>query len=735
MKPSVQEWGRTLSFVHKSSLGCVNRVNISQMKIGIILLQLLLIVWATPLFATLTLKEVPLKELKPTREQRQSTLIINNVVGKYHYKKSVLDDGMSAAILERYLESLDANRRYFTQKDVDRFTKKYRSRLDDSLRGAMLEPAFEIFITYRMRMEERVSHALELLGSDFNFKLDEVYRFDREDVPWAANKQELDEMWRKRVKNDVLGLKLTGKKIKEIKTTLRKRYGNTLHRTRQLASNDVYQLFINAYTQTIEPHTSYMLPRLAENFDISMRLSLEGIGAVLTVEDEYTVVLKTVPGGPAGQSGLVHPGDRITGVGQGNEGEVVDVVGWRLQDVVDLIRGPKGSVVRLQIVPEEGVSTGLSKTIVLVRNKIKLEDQAAKKSIIENPGGRTGVRIGVVDIPAFYRDFDGASQGNKDFRSTTRDVRKILKELAAEKVDGIVIDLRQNGGGSLTEATELTGLFIPSGPVVQVKDSTGSVDVERDTDPEQVYAGPLAVLVDRYSASASEIFAGAIQDYGRGIIIGEPTFGKGTVQTLIDLGRFVHNGGKKLGRLRLTMAQFFRIDGASTQFRGVVPDIIYPTASDSNDEGERSLDNALPWASIKALDHARGNLGPFDIYRSQHKNRIKSDVGFDYLVKQSEVLKKIRDEKVVSLNEEKRKQSWEQRKQANKDRKNRFFSSIGVKPADDGEDDQIADVKRKSAVEADLKVIREIGVKEAARILTDYITKSVPRAVMANQLR
>lgn len=702
------------------------------MKIGIILLQLMLIVWFSPLFAAQT--EVPLQELEPTREQRQSTLIINNVVSKYHYKKSVLDDEMSAAILQRYLESLDANKRYFTQEDIDRFTKQYHNRLDDSLRGAMLDPAFDIFITYRLRTEERASYAMELLDGDFNFDLDEEFRFNREDAPWAAHKKELDEIWRKRVKNDVLGLRLTGKKLDEIKTTLRKRYENTLHRTRQLASNDVYQIFINAYTQTIEPHTAYMLPRLAENFDISMRLSLEGIGAVLTVEDEYTVVLKTVPGGPAVQSGQVHPGDRITGVGQGKDGAIIDVVGWRLQDVVDLIRGPKGSLVRLQIIPEEGVATGLSKTIVLVRNKIKLEDQAAKKSVIEIPDGKTNLRIGVVDIPAFYRDFDGASQGDKDFRSTTRDVRKILKELAAEKVNGIVIDLRQNGGGSLTEATELTGLFIPSGPVVQVKDYTGSLDIEQDVDSEQVYAGPLAVLVDRYSASASEIFAGAIQDYGRGIIVGEPTFGKGTVQTLIDLGRFVHNGDNDLGRLRLTMAQFFRVDGASTQFRGVVPDIIYPTASESNDEGERSLENALPWASIKALEHARSNLGPFDAYRSLHSNRIKSDVGFDYLVKEDKVLKEIRDEKVVSLNEEKRKQSWEKRKQANKDRRNLFFKSIGAKPAYDGEDDDVDDVKKKSAAEADLKVIREIGVKEAARILADYITVSAPRAAMAAPL-
>ena len=560
------------------------------MKIGITLL--LLILWAAPLFSAQT--EVPLELLQPNEEHLQSTLLINNVVSRAHYKKVILDDIMSAAILKRYLDSLDANKRYFTQQEIDGFTNKYRDKLDNSLRGADLEPAFEIFKAYRKRMEERHVYALKMLDKDFNFDLDEKYRFDREDGPWAANKQVLDELWRKRIKNDILGLMLNGKKTEEIKKTLRKRYENSLHRTRQLASKDVFQIFINAYTLTIEPHTSYMLPRIAENFDISMRLSLEGIGAVLTTEDENTVVLKTVLGGPADLSGMVHPGDRITGVGQGKGGEIADVVGWRLQDVVDKIRGPKGSVVRLQILPEESGSTGAAKIIDIVRNKIKLEDQAAKKSVIEKPDGKTPVRIGVIEVPAFYRDFEGASRGQSDFRITTRDVRKILKDLKQDKIDGVVIDLRDNSGGSLTEATELTGLFIPSGPVVQVKDSTGSVEIERDMDPEQVYSGPLAVLVNRNSASASEIFAGAIQDYGRGLIVGEPTYGKGTVQTLIDLDRFVRSGGKKLGRLRLTMAQFFRVNGGSTQFRGVVPDIIYPTVSDSDDEGERSHDNALP---------------------------------------------------------------------------------------------------------------------------------------------
>jgi len=700
------------------------------MKIGITLLPLIL--WASPLFSAQT--EVPVELLQPQEEHLQSTLLINNVVSRAHYKKVVLDDTMSAAILKRYLESLDANKRYFTQQDIDGFTKKYSDKLDNSLRGADLDPAFEMFKAFRQRMEERHLYALKMLDKDFNFDLDESYGYDREDGPWAANKQELDELWRMRIKNDVLGLMLNGKKIEEIRKTLRKRYDNTLHRTRQLASKDVFQIFINAYTLTIEPHTSYMLPRLAENFDISMRLSLEGIGAVLTTEDENTVVLKTVPGGPADMSGMVHPGDRIVGVGQGKKGEISDVVGWRLQDVVEKIRGPKGSVVRLQMLPEESGPSGAAKTIEIVRNKIKLEDQAAKKSIIEKPDGKSAVRIGVIEVPAFYRDFEGASKGQSDFRSTTRDVRKILKELEQDKVDGVVIDLRENSGGSLTEATELTGLFIPSGPVVQVKDSTGSVEIERDMDPEQVYSGPLAVLVDRNSASASEIFAGAIQDYGRGLIIGEPTYGKGTVQTLIDLDRFVRNG-KNLGRLRLTMAQFFRVNGGSTQFRGVVPDIIYPTVSDSDDEGERSHDNALPWAKIDEVKHSLYKLGPLDIFRKQHQERIKSDAGFNFLIQERDVLSDIRKEKSVSLNLEKRKQEWEKRKQEKKERKNLFFASVGIKPAYDVGDDSKFTSKKRNALETDQKVIKKIGLKEAASILSDYIAITAPRAAMSSQAK
>ncbi len=670
---------------------------------------------------------VPFDELKPTREQRQATLIIIRVIDKYHYKHLQLNDDASGMIFDRYLEALDPNRSYFTAKDIERFAV-YRDRLDNALLQARLTPAFDMFRVYRQRVDERIAYAMDLLERNLDFSVDEDYQFDRSEAVWAADRVALDDLWRMRVKNDILALRLSGKQADEIKKTLNKRYQGVKRRTRQLGSNDVFQTFINAYTLSLEPHTSYMSPRVSENFDISMRLSLEGIGAVLRSENEYTEVLRTVAGGPAAQSGKVQAGDRIVGVGQGKDGEILDVVGWRLQDVVDKIRGPKGTVVRLMLQSENAVESGPGKEVVLVRSKIKLEDQAAKKTIIEGLDGLGPVRIGVIDVPAFYRDFKGQSDGNTDFRSTTRDVRILLKELQQEGVDGIVIDLRQNGGGSLIEATELTGLFIPSGPVVQVKDSSGDVEIEKDPDPETVYAGPLAVLVDRNSASASEIFAGAIQDYHRGIIIGEPTFGKGTVQTLVDLGRFVRNGGDKLGRLRLTMAQFFRVNGGSTQFRGVVPDIVYPLASTAEKYGERKLKNALPWAQIDPADYRPKGLPAIERYRENHARRIKEDAGFKYLSEESDYLKKMRDRTAVTLLEEKRKKEWEAREAKRKDDKNRFRVALGLAPAnEDIEKSEDSD----SADKEDADGIDNIMMHEAARILSDYIGDQ-RRAAMVN---
>ncbi len=676
-----------------------------------------------------TVQQVPLSDLVPDRAERQATILITKVIDRYHYRHQSLNDALSAAVLARYLDDLDPSRLYFLQSDIATFDI-YKERLDDALRDAHLEPAFNIFRIYRFRVEERVSYALSLLGRKLDYARNEEYRFDRKDLPWPADRKQQDDLWRQRVKNDIISLRLTGKTDDEIRDKLKKRYEGIATRTRQLRAEDVFSLFINAYASCLDPHTSYMSPRTSENFDISMRLSLEGIGAVLRNENEYTEIQRLVKGGPAEQSGQLRGGDKIIGVGQADDGEMVDVVGWRLQDVVDLIRGKKGTVVRLQVMPKSAAGGGPSRTVRLVRKEIQLEDQAAKSSIIEGLSGMGEVRIGVIEIPGFYRDFEGSSEGNKAFRSTTRDVRALLKQLTAQGVDGIVVDLRHNGGGSLTEATDLTGLFIDTGPVVQVKDASGKLEVEKDPDPQLVYSGPLAVLVDRDSASASEIFAGAIQDYHRGLIIGEPTFGKGTVQTLIDLDRFVRKPEDNLGRLRLTMAQFYRINGDSTQFRGVVPDIAFPFPSDPTDEGERSLDNALPWDHIAAADYHPQRAAPVEHLRKLDRQRVKSDPGFAFLIEELGLAKQISEQKSVSLNEAERKSEWEGREKARRANENRFRAVAGLKPLPDNPD--IEEDEDEDNDEEAQKAISAIQSKEAARILADWINAQRPLAAMAH---
>ncbi len=599
--------------------------------------------------------------------------------------------------------------------------------MDDQLKGGDLYAAFDIFNTYRKRVNERVVYALKLLEGDFDFNRDEEYRFDREGMAWPETRAAMDELWRKRVKNEFLIKRLADKQDDAIRETLRKRYQGLRRRTGQLKARDAFQIFVNAYTLSLEPHTSYMSPSTSENFDISMRLSLEGIGAVLRSENEYTQVQKTINGGPAQLSKQIQAGDKIVGVAQGLDGVMEDVVGWRLQDVVEKIRGPKGSVVRLEIVPKGAVADARHKVVSLVRNKIKLEEQAAQKSIIQGLSGMGDRKIGVIDLPTFYRDFAAESRGDANFRSTTRDVRKLLQELMAEGVDGIVIDLRQNGGGSLSEATELTGLFIDRGPVVQVKDSFGKIDVEVDPEPGVVYQGPLAVLVNRNSASASEIFAGAVQDYRRGIIIGEPTFGKGTVQTLVDLDRFVPSSDENLGRLRLTMAQFFRINGGSTQHKGVVPDVLFPTAKQASDYGERSLDNALPWDRIEPAVYAVQGVGVFSRLRENSQQRVSEDLGFSMLTEQERLIQEMEEVKTVSLNEKRRRQESEKREKQLEDLKERYLLSQGIKPRDDDEEDDV------EADEEESDAIGKIERYEAVRILADFISadaKHRPRAAM-----
>ncbi len=661
--------------------------------------------------------------LNPAPEHSFSTILLTKLIKQLHYKESSLDDAQSSAILDRYIKALDANHNIFSAEDIASF-KHYDTVLDDALRRGNLKPAFSIFQLFNQRRIERANYALQRLEQPFDFSLNEQYLFDRTDAAWPKDKNELDDIWRKRIKNDVLSLSLANKDDDEIKETLRKRYQRFKTRSEQIKSEDVYEIFINAYLRTIEPHTAYFSPRTSENFKINMSLSLEGIGAVLKTVGDYTIIKSTVHGGPAEMSNQLHPEDRISGVGQGSSGAIEDVVGWRIDDVVALIRGPKGSVVRLQVLPKANGLGGPGKIVTIIRDKIKLEEQQAKKSIIDIPNGKQTARIGVITIPTFYMDFDAARRGEKDYVSTTRDTRKLLAELAAEKVDGIIIDLSGNGGGSLSEAISLTGLFIESGPVVQVRDSHNRLEIDKDTDPGIAYNGPLAVLVNRFSASASEIFAGAMQDYGRATILGEPTFGKGTVQQVMDLNRHVRNGGATLGQLKMTIAQFFRINGDSTQNRGVIPDIIFPTAQENSEQGESSLKNALPWAHIKAASFHPYNRTKTNLaaVTAQHQKRVKADSGFEYLLAQADMRKEVFDKTSVTLLKSKRKAEREKQETEGLELLNRFRISLGLAP------EKLSDLQEDEENNSDgddffTEQVELIKLKEAAAILVDLISQ------------
>ena len=673
--------------------------------------------------ADATARIVPLEDLKPRPEHRRATRLITHVISNYHYKNAVLDDELSAIILERYIDTLDPMRSYFLQSDIDEFDR-HASRVDDYLRSASLNPLFDIFIRFRERLQQRVEYAVQILDMNFDFERDEKINFDRKDAPWPADRAELDEIWRKRVKNDVLSLHLADKDPEELVDTLRKRYTGLFRRTAQLNNEDVFQTLINAYTTAIDPHTTYFSPRTSENFKIRMSLSLEGIGAVLQNENELTLVREIVPGGPADLSDKLHVDYRIVGIGQDSDGPVIDVIGWRLDDVVDLIRGPKNSVVRLEILPKGVGLDGPTDIISITRNTIKLEEQAAKGSTLEFPDIIGEIRIGVINVPTFYMDFEARSTGDKNYRSTTRDARKIIEDLKQQDIAGLVVDLRGNGGGSLSEATELTGLFIDRGPVVQVRDSQGRIQVERDRDRGSSYDGPLLVLVDRNSASASEIFAGAIQDYRRGIIVGEPTFGKGTVQNLVDLNRYDQSMKGKLGQLKATIAQFFRIDGGSTQHRGVLPDIVLPTIISLQDHGERSLDNALPWASIEPAKYKPVKVvrDTLNAVRDLHEQRILEDPAFQALLATERAIKEARAKKELSLVEAERRRDYrkarvEQRARENQIRIARGLDPLPENPGDDGSDDEAA-----KGDDDDFDVV----LSEAGRILRDWIATQTP---------
>lgn len=603
---------------------------------------------ALPLAAKTTSAD-PWEYLQPDRDQVIASLNVVELLKRHHYNKPPLNDERSVKIYQGYLKMLDPSRSYFTAGDIAEFDR-WSTSFDDLLKSGNLEPGFTIYKRHLQRLQSRLQFALNMLeqGVDkIDFEVDESLLVDRENAPWAKDIEALDDLWRKRVKDEVLRLKIAGKEPKAIQELLVKRYKNQLARLQQTRGEDVFQAYINAFAMSYDPHTTYLSPDNAENFDINMSLSLEGIGAVLQSDNEHVKVVRLVPAGPAEKSKQIAPADKIIGVAQGDK-EMVDVIGWRLDEVVKLIRGPKGSKVRLEVIPASNAPNDqTSKVVAITREAVKLEEQAAKKSVLKLKHEGRDYKLGVIEIPAFYLDFKAFRAGDPNYKSTTRDVKRLLTELEKEKVDGVVIDLRNNGGGSLQEATELTGLFIDKGPTVLVRNSDGRVDVLADENTGIYYKGPLAVLVNRLSASASEIFAGAMQDYHRALILGGQTFGKGTVQTIQPLNH---------GELKLTLAKFYRVSGQSTQHQGVIPDIQYPDIMDTKEIGESALPEALPWDSIKpAIKPELDPIKPFLAeLQARYENRTAQNPDFTFARQRLELAQKLMEETTVSLNESKR---------------------------------------------------------------------------------
>ena len=666
----------------------------------------------------------PLTPLKPTLNQAIASVNVVQLLKSNSYEKPDLSREGAQKVYLSYLETLDRQRSFFLASDIEEF-KKYQFSLDDALKGGNLRPAFEIFNRYQQRGEERVQYMLKLLKqgiSKLNFNKQEKLEIDREDSPWLRNQAEQEDLWRRQLKDSVLAMKLNDKKDSEITELLTKRFTNQLRRLHQTRSEDAFQLYINAYTQLYDPHTQYLSPQRAENFDINMSLSLEGIGAVLQSEDEYTKVVSVVPAGPAAKAGQLLPGDKIIGVAQDKDGKMEDVVGMRLDEVVKLIRGTKGTTVRLEVIPASA-SDGKNKIYAIIRDKVKLEEQSAQKNVMEIGTGASKKRIGVISIPAFYIDFKAAQAGDPNYKSTTRDVRNLIKELEQENIDGLVIDLRNNGGGSLQEANQLTGLFIPQGPTVVVRDSRGRTEAQQDPDPKEVYQGPIAVLINRLSASASEIFAGAMQDYQRALVIGGQSFGKGTVQTIQPLNH---------GQLKLTIAKFYRVSGQSTQNRGVIPDISFPSLFDPEEIGESALPNALPYTEIRPVQYSPlKRIAPeLPELRARHKKRIINDPGFIYLDKLLAYQKQFEDSKSVTLNQKAREKESQQMRDGRLEIENYLRTSKGKKPFKN-----LEELEKEQTVQLDKNqkpdVTDDALLVETGAILSDWI--NVKSRMLASQ--
>ena len=635
-------------------------------------------------------------DLKSTASQSKVQAFVTQFLSNYHYRKFVLDDSLSSKIWTNYIDNVDGSRAYFTKSEVESF-EKYRFSIDEAMLTGDLNAAFEVFNLYRQKYKDRHIYIKNFLKKPMDFSTNDTYQVNRSKEPWPKDEAELNKAWDKIILSQALGLKLSGSSDSAIVSTLNKRYDMYESRVQKWRAEDVFQTFMNSFTEIIDPHTSYMIPSTAAQFNIEMSQSLEGIGATLVNEGDYVMIKDVIVGGPLFKSGQGSKNDYIVAVAQGEDGEFQDIIGWLTDDAVKLIRGKKGTTVKLKLLPSDAPVGSEPKLLKLVREKIKLEEQVAQSHVIDVKHDKKDYKIGVIDIPMFYRDFEYARQGG-DFQSTTKDVKKFLLDFEDKGVDGVLIDLRNNGGGSLTEAINLSGLFITEGPVVQRRTGRGKVDVESDTDKDVVYNGPLMILQNRFSASASEIFAGAIQDYNRGVIVGERSYGKGTVQQLVDLDQFLNsprqasrnstpNPGvgfeakERFGQLKLTTEKFYRITGNSTQLKGVEPDIQLPSPFSPDEMGEGSQPTALPYDEVEKANFVKvgtsnDKSGSPKIssvsdklvskLEGKFQARLKSDENLKELVQDLEDYKAQKDKKEYSLNYEIRKK---EKDETEKDRK------------------------------------------------------------------
>jgi len=652
--------------------------------------------------------------LAPTEQENYVARRVADIISHEHYRRAPLDDHLSSLILDRYLDAIDGSRSYFYASDIAEF-EKYRYELDDAIKTGDVEPAFVIFRRYQQRSRERMAYASELLNKKPDFDIDESFNFDREKEPWPANATEMNELWRKRVKNDALSLVTAGKQWPEVVDVLRKRYEHVAKRMDQSKPDDVFEAFMNAFVLSLDPHSNYFSARNSEEYNIQMSLSYEGIGASLQLTDDYVTVIDVIPGGPAATSGppaKIAANDRITAVGEGKSGELTDVIGWRLDDVVQKIRGPGGTTVRLQILPAGAAPGSVPKVVEFTRNKVSLEAQASHKALRTVVRNGKEVKVGIITVPSFYQDYDASRAGAKDYRSTTRDVQRLISELRKDGAEVLIMDLRANGGGYLPEAESLTGLFIDRGPVVQLRDTTGHIEVDDDPNPAIFYSGPMLVLVDRFSASASEIFAGAIQDYGRGLIVGQQTYGKGTVQNAHPLNYTIFGRKPELGQLNVTIGKYYRITGESTQDRGVTPDIALPSLIDANEVGESTRDRALPWDHIEpASFHVEGDLKSLTASLEKlHTDRTAGSADFKYLREDIAALDAMRSQKTLSLNLNTREAERKRLESERLARENAWRAAHDVKPAaslEEIKDDATAGIllDEASQIAADLVVV------------------------------